>query len=69
MARESVSLLGVVNIYRCWGYNQLGASMRPCKKASYDWFSRLDWSEGDKLVGLELSGPPGGTIIGLLEGW
>jgi len=43
--------------------------MRSCKKAPWDWFSRLDWSTGDKLMWAELSGLPGGTITGLLGGW
>ena len=33
--------------------------MRPCKKASWDRFSRLDWRKGDKLIWDELSGLPG----------
>ena len=44
--------------------------MRPCKKASWDRFSRLDWREGDKeLMWDELSGLPGGTITVLRGGW
>ena len=43
---------------------------RPCKKASWDRFSRLDWRKGDKLIwDAELSGLPGGTITVLLGGW
>ena len=56
-------------MYKCWSYDQLGASMRPCKKASWDRSSVLDWRKGDKLVWDELSGLPGGTITVLLEGW
>ena len=43
--------------------------MRPCKKASWDRFSRLDWRKNDKLIWAELSGLPGGTITVLLGGW
>ena len=57
-------------MYKCWSYNQLGASMRPCKKASWDRSSMfLDWRKGDKLIRAELSGLPGGTITVLLGGW
>ena len=45
--------------------------MRPCKKASWDRFSRLDWRKGDKLIWDGLSRlVPGGTITVLvLGGW
>ena len=43
--------------------------MRPCKKASWDRSSMLDWRKGDKLIRAELSGLPGGTITVLLGGW
>ena len=56
-------------MYKCWSYDQLGASMRPCKKASWDRSSMLDWRKGDKLIRAELSGLPGGTITVLLGGW
>jgi len=42
--------------------------MRPCKKASWDRFSRLGWRKGDKLIRAELLGLPGGTISVLLGG-
>jgi len=56
-------------MYKCWSYDQLGASMRPCKKASWDRSSVLDWRKGDKLIRAELSGLPGGTSTVLLGGW
>ena len=53
---ESISPCCGVNMYKCWSYDQLGASMRPCKKASWDRSSMLDWRKGDKLVRAEWSG-------------
>ena len=43
--------------------------MRPCKKASWDRSSILDWRKVDKLTQTELSGLPGGAITVLLGGW
>ena len=56
-------------MYKCWSYDQLGASMRPCKKASWDRSSMLDWRKVDKLTQTELSRLPGGTITVLRGGW
>ena len=43
--------------------------MRPCKKASWDRSSMLDWRKVDRLIQAELLGLPGGNITVLHGGW